>query len=417
MFEDKEWGQYLLGAAKVLGDVYNWYEAGDLTPEEAAEKFRVIVQDAPYNPRTCPNPAGGKIFRIAQNGKVEEYGDAGEWQDPTGDATIPPVPEREGGTPDDQKCLAAKNAAHVLELLYENITDSFNEGLDSTEAATALVLGMVALIGAEFAPITFALVTFFSIIFGVLYGILEFVGADLWDETFTQVLTCILLDCATDVDGVVTFDWDCFNNALAAQVTIVPLTFDQLRLFGQIQYLLLVIGGVDALNQAGATTAITDDDCSACAATWCYNFDAANRLGDWLAGYWVHGGGETSPSFSSGVWNDGVSPSRISYINIYWEFASPITITDAGIIATTAPQMGGGQGIWINGSDPASPFGGGDGALIWGYNSGYVPGTYTGVNSISICLRALDIGMPAFDLSEMQFSGIGENPFGDDNCS
>lgn len=238
-----------------------------MSPEDAAEAFRVIVQDAPYNLRTCQNPAGGKIFRVNAAGRVQELSDAGEWQDPTGDATIPPVPEREGGTPDDQVCLAAKNAAHVLELLYENITDSFNEGLDEAEAATALTLTLVGLIGAEFAPITFALVTFFGIVFSVLYGVLEFVGADLWDADFTLALVCILQGCATNTDGVVTFDWECFENALAKQTTITDLTFEQLRLFGQIEYLLLVIGGADALNQAGATTAITDDDCSGCACT------------------------------------------------------------------------------------------------------------------------------------------------------
>lgn len=270
-----------------------------MSPEAAAETFRVIVQEAPYNLRTCPNPAGGKIFRVNSSGHVQEYNDAGEWQDPTGDATIPPVPEREGGTPEDQICLAAKNAAHVLELLYENVTDSFNEGLDEAEAATALTLSLIALIGAEFAPITFALVTFFSIVFSVLYGVLEFVGADLWDETFTQALVCILQGCAANTDGVVTFDWDCFEAALAKQTNVFDLTFEQLRLFGQIEYLLLVIGGVDALNAAGATTAITDDDCSGCACTGTsvdftltdqgfalHAWDAYHAVGTYGGGFW-----------------------------------------------------------------------------------------------------------------------------------
>jgi len=416
LFEDKEWAQYILGACRALQYAYNWYEAGDVSPDDAAEAFRVIVQDAPYNLRTCPNPAGGKIFRVNSSGKTEEYGDAGEWQDPTGDATIPPVPEREGGTPDDQKCLAAKNAAHVLELLYENITDSFNAGLDEAETATALTLGLVSLIGAEFAPITFALVTFFGIVFSVLYGTLEFVGADLWDENFTQALYCMLLGCASNDAGVVTFDWDCFQAALAAQTTIVPLEFTQLRLFAQIEYLLLVIGGVDALNQAGATTAITDDDCSGCENVWCYHFDDDHQLGDWVAGFWNHATDTSSPTYSAGVWHSGDSPPRISYIVLSWSFLTPITITDAGILATTAPQTGGGQGIYINGSDPTAPFAGGDGALIWGYDGGYVPGTYTGVNSLNITLRALDLGDPAFTSGDMQFSGLGDNPFGEDNC-
>lgn len=416
MFEDKEWAQYLLGACRALQYAYNWYEAGDVSPEEAAEAFKVIIEDAPLNLRTCPNPAGGKIFRLNSSGKTQEYGDAGDWQDPTGDATIPPVPAREGGTPDDQKCLAAKNAAHVLELLYENITDSFNAGLDEAETATALTLGLVSLIGAEFAPITFALVTFFGIVFSVLYGALEFVGADLWDDTFTQALYCILLNCANNVDGVVTFDWDCFQAALSAQTTIVPLEFTQLRLFGQIEYLLLVIGGVDALNHAGATTAITDDDCSGCEATWCYKFDDTHRLSEWTAGYWNHATDTSSPTYSGGVWNSGDSPPRISYITLAWFFDTPVTITDAAILATTVPQTGGGMGIYVNGSDPTAPFAGGDGVQIFDWNGGYIAGTYGDVMSLNVTLRALDLGDPAFTSGDMQFSGLGDNPIGENNC-
>lgn len=268
LFDDPEWSQYALGALKNLTAGYNWYQAGDLTPDEAAEAFRGIVQDAPYNLRVCGNPDGGRIIRVAPNGHVQEFDDAGEWVDPTGDYAIPPVPERTGGSPQDQICLAAENCANVLQQLYENITDSFNSSLSQAEAQTALALGGAALIGLEFAPITLAIVTFFGWFFGVLYETLAFVGADLWESNFTSALICILQGCAINTAGVVTFDWDCFQAALSAQVNLFDLTFSQLRLFGQLQYLLGAIGGVDALNQAGATTAITvadcDDTCFAC---------------------------------------------------------------------------------------------------------------------------------------------------------
>lgn len=275
LFEDKTYAQWILGGLEAMGHAYNWYKSGDMDPAEAAQLFSEIVTQAPYNLKTCANPAGGRILRVGPTGRVEELSDANTWQDPTGDYEIPPVPARTDGSPPDQICLASKNAANVLQTLYENVTDSFNEGLDETEAATALALGVVALIGAEFAPITFALVTFFSIVFSVLYGLLEFVGADLWNGDFTNTIVCILQECATNVDGVVTFDYACFNEKLAAQVNIFDLTFAQLRLFGQLQYLLLVIGGVDALNHAGATTAITDDDCSFCPSggSICVTFD------------------------------------------------------------------------------------------------------------------------------------------------
>jgi len=49
LFNDPIWAQYILGACEPLGVEYNWYEAGDMLPDEAAEAFRVIVEQAPYN--------------------------------------------------------------------------------------------------------------------------------------------------------------------------------------------------------------------------------------------------------------------------------------------------------------------------------------------------------------------------------
>jgi len=58
LFPDPEWAQYILGAAKNLTVPYNWYEAGDMLPEDASEAFRLIVEQAPYNtlPLKYPTP-------------------------------------------------------------------------------------------------------------------------------------------------------------------------------------------------------------------------------------------------------------------------------------------------------------------------------------------------------------------------
>ncbi len=303
-FPDKQWSQYVLGALSVLGVGYNWYKSGELDVDEAAEAFRTIVQDAPYNLKTCSNPDGGKIIRVAPSGHVQQLSDVNTWEDPTGDYAIPPVPARTGGTVPDQNCLAAKNAAHVLELLYENVSDSFNDGLSQAAAGVALIEAISLLVGVEFAPITFALVSVSAAIFGAFYTIMEFVTADLWDATFTDTLVCILLECLSNDDGVITFDWDCFNDKLAAQVTFTSLTFDQLRLFGQIQYLLFMVGGVDALNLAGATTAITDDNCDYCGA-WCIHVDLTDNDGGFYdAPWWLNS------VYSAGVgWQSGFNGS------------------------------------------------------------------------------------------------------------
>jgi len=56
-FPDPLWTQYILGACKALCFDYNWYEAGDLSPDDAAEFFRLIIEQAPYNLLSSEVPA------------------------------------------------------------------------------------------------------------------------------------------------------------------------------------------------------------------------------------------------------------------------------------------------------------------------------------------------------------------------
>src|SRR5882762_7630820 len=48
-FPDDTWAQWVLGALEPMTVGYNWYESGDLDVDEAAEAFRLIIQQAPYN--------------------------------------------------------------------------------------------------------------------------------------------------------------------------------------------------------------------------------------------------------------------------------------------------------------------------------------------------------------------------------
>jgi len=274
--DNDDWVGLLMGAIEALQHEYNYYKWGAMTEAETVAAINQIVLESYTNTCGCNNPSGGKIIRIGSDGHVEELGEDGAWGAPTGDYAIPAITPREGGTPEDQICLAATNAADVLQQVYENLSDSWNTHLSEAEAQTALVLLLIALIGAAFAPITFGIVTFFGWLFGVLYETLEFVGADLWDETFTQALVCILVGCATNVDGVVTFDYTCVTNALAKQVNVFDLTVSQLRLFGQITFMLNSIGGADALNVAGATTGITTADCTGCYGCSIFDFATAD---------------------------------------------------------------------------------------------------------------------------------------------
>jgi len=55
--DGEDWAQLILGAVQPLIFAYNWYEWGALTPEEAAEAFKLIVDNAPYNLLDEPVPA------------------------------------------------------------------------------------------------------------------------------------------------------------------------------------------------------------------------------------------------------------------------------------------------------------------------------------------------------------------------
>lgn len=276
----EDWLGLLEGAAQVLLDEWRYYDWGAMSPAEAATAWNGIVLASYTNLCQCALPGGGKVIRLnPSTGHLEELGEDGEWDTPTGDYAVPPITPREGGTPEDQMCLAAANAANVLMILYESITDSIAGELETAEAYAALVTAFIAAVGWEFAPIAFAIAAFFLTVFAVVYEIVKLIGSDLWDETFTDVLKCALYGCASDEDGVITFDWDCTQRTLAAGTD--ALNFDQLRLFNQLNFIIQVIGGADGLNQAGATTAITDADCSGCAPTsWCYAWDV-DELSSW----------------------------------------------------------------------------------------------------------------------------------------
>jgi hypothetical protein len=262
---DSVWLALVSGALTELTKPYNWQKFGTLTVQETVDKMQAIVDDYYASPcGSCTTPGGYRVIRINSDGHIEQLNSSGEWEASTDEYHLPLPDARSGGTADDQMCLAAKNAVNVLQQLYENISDSYNDGLDEAEAVTALIFAIVTIVGFEAAPITWGVTAFFAPIFSALYSALEFVFADLWDASVSAQITCFLRLCATNDAGVVTFDYACFNRQLNSLADSFSLTETQLRLYIQISYLLYFIGGIDGLNLAGATTAITDDDCSDC---------------------------------------------------------------------------------------------------------------------------------------------------------
>lgn len=259
-----DWLAIVSGALTELTKAWNWEQQGSVTVEQAIAAMETMI-DAYYEGcNDCELPWGGDIIRINQYGIIEVLQN-GEWVEPTeGDYYIPPPDEREGGTEEEQICLASKNAANALHELYSNLSESFTEELTAAQALVAMTAFATGLIGFAFAPITawFAGIIFAA--FELLYSALSYLTADLWTEDFESQITCFLIECATNTAGVVTFDWQCWENKLNSLANEFSLDEVQLRLYLQIGFILQFIGGAGALNLAGATTAVTNDDCSFC---------------------------------------------------------------------------------------------------------------------------------------------------------
>jgi len=259
-----EWLAIVSGALTELTQKWNWEQFGSVTVNEAIEAMQSMIDNYYGGCQPCTQPGGFRVLRLSEDGHVEELAEDGTYVPATGDYAVPPIPAREGGSPTDQICLAAANADNVLHGIYQNLADSFASNLSEAEALTALVEFLIVTLGAEFAPITYGLALLLLAVFGVVYSALAFVTADLWDDNFTKAFKCMLVECATNSDGVVTFDWKCISDKLYAGSLAFGINERQLRLWGQISYILNFIGGADALNTAGATTGITEADCAEC---------------------------------------------------------------------------------------------------------------------------------------------------------
>jgi len=250
-----------------------------LTPDQCAERMQEMMQqyyDSICN--DCVLPGGGRVIRIGFDGHFEELVE-GAWVAPQGDYALPGIAERTGGTPEELRCLAAANAENVLAELYEYISDQFALGVSVVDALGIFAAAIGATIVAALGLLAGAVMTLALIAFGEFFAFLDFLTEDVWTEDFSEALRCIFYECSLiDAEGVVTFDIDCVWQKLQ-DVTGFDLDTQEIRLLGQVGYLLSIIG-VDGLNLAGATTAVETADCSACSDEWCFSINLQETDGD-----------------------------------------------------------------------------------------------------------------------------------------
>jgi len=222
-------------------------------------------------------PGGGAIFRINIDGHFEQLVN-GEWVAPEGEYELPPIDPRSEPTDEEKRCLASANAVNVLALLYEEAIDIFNMHVSTAEGLLLFAEAIGTIIALALGAIALSVLTIAVIIFGEFLAFVDFIGEDVWTSDFTNLLRCIFYKCSSvDGAGVVTFDVNCIWQELQDETQFQPNTAE-IRLLGQIGYLLSIIG-VDGLNLAGATTNITDAYCENCDGCITYSDPMLSTLG------------------------------------------------------------------------------------------------------------------------------------------
>lgn len=327
--KSSEWLAIVSGALTELTKDWNWEQTEGISVADAVARSKLIVESY-YNTICCATPEGQAIMRLGSGGHIEQLVN-GEWVGPEGDYELPPTPAREEPTEQDRLCAASANAAAVFEQFYENVSDSFNESLTTAQAAAALATLVASLLGSTgFGLALSALIEIGVLVFGVFYSITEFITADLWTEDFTEKFMCVLLDCASEDGDVVHFDYDCVLATLA-DATGLTANFEEVRLFGQIAYLLNWVGS-QGLDAAGATTSVVDANCDVC--TGCHTWEGSD-LEEWEFFCCFASGGDrghyaTGELFSDNGTETGGAPNSTEIMTRIL-FPAPATITSITI--------------------------------------------------------------------------------------
>jgi len=414
MPDDKETLGVFNSALLTLLDTWRWeqVEVTDLTVDEAVAMCREVL-DAFWSSSECDvptQPGGAPFIGFDAFGKFQQLYAEG-WGEPSGDYTVPPVPPREGGTEEDKRCLAAANAANVLAQLYEELSDAYSQSLAEAEALSNFLAALVLLIGAWLGLAVAAIVAIYRIMFQVVYETVQFVTSDYWTTEFNDRLQCALFECAAvDEDDRVTFDFDCVIKRIANTTDALASPFEVL-LFGQVQAMLNVIGA-DGLNAAGATTAITDADCSECAEDWCKHWE-----GDDLD-YWLQNFGEGS--FDGTYWN--ATPYSSGFYALFLRAPFPAgTNVKTWKINYSSVANGTMQG---NASFRASDGTGTRVGQMWGSNDApngsftLVGGTgdYDVTTGYQPVIELTQESLSGFRINWIEMGGTGTNPDGENNC-
>lgn len=418
------WGNFrnLLSAANhgdddahtALTVAARWQEIFD-----AARESECGLDDVRQNP-TSPCileklPAGGAWTQFAdlklcppqirnKSGTLQYSTDGGAtWQnvdtesgssgnDPRVDEPLQPA---RGGS--NIQCLAAANAVACIVELHREVVQWYND-----LAAPMVLLGAVALALGVFFPVSW-MVMGTALSATTLATIFLTHTASLNDTAFTETiqndLICIL-ECHSDAAG--RWDQTAFNAVLS---DVAAQAGDMWGLIGD--YLENLIGPA-GLSNAGTTTSVASHDCSACVCNWCYRFDFTTGQAGWSSWHVGYGGSECDTVWDTGQgWGNARcgSPQPSDWFGGTFNFLIAVAVTKVKVGWRNVTRTNSGNGVvFTMGVDrPAD----GNSDVEYVGNQ-----TLTGVMAVGAIVQDWGAGHVAY----VELHGVGDNPFGVNNC-
>lgn len=303
--------------------------------------------------------------------------------DPTYDGRehAPPPAEREGSSTDN-KCIASANAVNTLLALHATVARLISVP-DALTIAAALAGLLISLL---FIPIAIGIIV--TIIAGGAMVIFASLTYGDFDSDVQHELQCIL-DCnASDTGGVVTFSFSAVKAAVGDN--IAPL-----NIWAAIDKYLDIIGE-SGLNLAGATTAITEADCTDCGCGGCYEWDQSQLESIFTFDFGANGSLSSYCHLAAG--------GHYTQISVWWSYNG---------LGGGSGGSGNGIGIYdttnySHNLQFSSPLSATPSPYVWNGDQDFPPGLAVGGNADG----ALDGGAGRVTITQIRVRYTGDKPAG-----
>lgn len=398
----------LLAIADYLAQPETWLP--DPGTYELSEEQRRWVVDFADNVKDrlmtaigcCPmrrDPATGH-YLVSDDGGITFYEiPDGPWVENAPASAHSRPPARGEETADDRKCAAAANAAYVFHQTYIGVQKNLLESVVESDFERAGAIGFyLEGLAGLFGLIDLLPAVGIAVFLGLIAVANDFTENDMSDDD-EERLKCILLENATDDGASVTFAWQAVWDAIDFDSPVNTLF-----------RLLMSIMGADALNYAGGQIVVDDPACDCEAGEWCYTWDfTASASSEWSPRFSGSAEWDSGQGWGGGDSSEGMALALNTppdMILTGWDTTTNSTETYAGyqnLYAEMGPPTE--VQIWTLPGEANVP-----GLHV----ANFAPFTVTTDNWVNIQFNTYPDA--PVHISRITLRGIGDNPFGTDNC-